>query len=71
MINFDFNNPSNERISVEIKEGELFINKGTGWADRNNSMERLLLTIKDKIDSAVLGAEWWLPVQGMIYTHKM
>lgn len=22
--------------------------------------------IKDKIDSAVLGAEWWLPVQGMI-----
>lgn len=50
MINFDFNNPSNERISVEIKDGELLINKGTGWADRNNSMEHLLLTIKDKID---------------------
>ena len=50
MINFDFNNPSHERISVEIKNGELIINKGTGWADRNNSMERLLLSIKSKLN---------------------
>jgi hypothetical protein len=49
-MNFDFNNPSHERISVEIKDGDLLINKGTGWADRNNSMERLLLSIKSKLD---------------------
>lgn len=49
-MNFDFNNPSNERISVEIKDGDLLINKGTGWADRNNSMERLVLAVKDRID---------------------
>jgi hypothetical protein len=27
--------------------------------------------IKNKIDSAVLGAEWWLPVQGMIYIDQI
>jgi hypothetical protein len=49
-MNFDFKNPSYERISVEIKDRELLINKGTGWADRNNSMERLLLEIKNKLN---------------------
>jgi hypothetical protein len=49
-MDFDFNNPSHERISVEIKDGDLLINKGTGWADRNNSMEQLLLSIKSKLD---------------------
>ena len=46
----DFANPSYEKISVEIEDGELIINKGDGWADRNNSMERLLLSIKSKLD---------------------
>jgi len=46
----NFDNPSYERISVEIKNGDLIVNKGPGWAERNNSMENLLLSIKDKID---------------------
>jgi hypothetical protein len=46
----DFTNPSYEKISIEIKDGELLINKGGGWADRNNSMERLLLEIKPNLD---------------------
>jgi hypothetical protein len=49
-MEFDFNNPSDEKISIEIKDGNLLINKGKGWADRNNSMERLLLTVKDNLD---------------------
>jgi len=49
-MSFNFNNPSYELISVEINDGNLVINKGTGWADRNNSMEKLLLSIKSKLD---------------------
>jgi hypothetical protein len=47
---FDFDKPSYQQISVEIKDEGLVINKGEGWADRNNSMERLLLSIKEKLD---------------------
>jgi hypothetical protein len=49
-MSFNFNNPPYELISVEINDGNLVINKGTGWADRNNSMEKLLLSIKSKLD---------------------
>jgi len=49
-MSYDFYNPPYEKISVEIKDGDLNIIKGGGWADRNNSMERLLLSIKYKLD---------------------
>jgi hypothetical protein len=49
-MSYDFYNPPYEKISVEIKDGDLNIIKGGGWADRNNSMERLLSSIKYKLD---------------------
>lgn len=49
-MSFNFNNPPYEKISVQIIEGDIIIKKGKGWANRNDSMEKLLLEIKSKID---------------------
>lgn len=48
----NFDNPENEIISVHIKDDNIFYRYGSGWADRNNSMIRLIESIKYKIDTS-------------------
>jgi hypothetical protein len=48
-MSYNFYEPSHQTISVEIKNKKIIILKGTQWEDRNDSMERLLLSIKNKL----------------------
>lgn len=48
-MSYNFYNPSHQTISVEIKNEHLTIIKGTQWEDRNDSMERIIHSIKDKL----------------------
>ena len=48
-IHYDFYNPIHQSLSVEIKDGRFIIYKGTQWESRNDSMEKLLLSLEGKL----------------------
>ncbi len=43
---YDFYNPPHQSLSVEIKNSRFIIHKGTQWESRNDSMEKLLLSLE-------------------------
>jgi hypothetical protein len=43
---YDFYNPTHQSLSVEIKNSRFIFHKGTQWESRNDSMEKLLLSLE-------------------------
>lgn len=43
---FDFYKPPHQFLSVEIKNSQFIIHKGSQWESRNDSMEKLLLSLE-------------------------
>lgn len=50
---YDFYNPPHQSLSVEIKDSRFIIHKGTQWESRNDSMEKLLLSLEGSLTPGI------------------